>query len=95
MIEAGADTVLPKSWLVWVDDYEVYSYNFLSERGLQPAEVFQSRWSAQLLVQVPGEKNGLEPHYTVSSLLEHFRSLLGSELDVLKILLDGARTAAV
>jgi hypothetical protein len=87
MIQAGASTSIPKSWLSARVAYDFYLYMPLFQENSEVVsnnDRFAMRW--------PGIENATDlcrdaPHYAVRDLLERFRPQLGTNVDDLKALL--------
>ncbi|OSS46286.1 hypothetical protein B5807_08368 [Epicoccum nigrum] len=87
MIQAGASTSIPKSWLSARVAYDCYLYMPLFQENSKVVsnnDRFAMRW--------PGIENATDfcrdaPHYAVRDLLERFRPQLGTNVDDLKALL--------
>lgn len=91
MIQAGAATFVPKSWLSAGTQYALYSYElFLSlPEGVQRSrnKRFSIRWPGALPAVNHVQDASSEPFYAVSDLLERFRPQLGSDIDELQLTL--------
>jgi hypothetical protein len=87
LIRAGAAPLLRRSWLSQETNYKYYS-NPEFEFEMTPDELFSYRWSAVAPLIECNQGIGPEPWYAVSDLLECFRYRLGSNVDVLKRMLD-------
>lgn len=89
LLQAGADPLLPKSWLSQESSYEMYGIDFFGGY-MGREERFSYRWPAAIPRMGPNPDSGPEPWYAVSDLLGHFRSHLGSDVDRLRQVLDEA-----
>lgn len=95
LIRAGADALLPKSWLSHESTCEVYSYEGTITLDMSPEERFSCRWPAAVPAMGWNPDLGYEPLYTVSGILESFRPHLRSDVDRLRRLLDSGNAVSI
>lgn len=97
MIQAGAATSLPKSWLSAQTKYALYSYEPFLREGVRRSKNkrFSIRWPGAQPIQDHNQNAHSEPIFAIADLLERFRPQLGSDIDELKMALNHKDTAGI
>jgi hypothetical protein len=96
MMRAGADTILPKSWLQQKTYAKARAWDLEnSDFTKTPDEIFAHRWPGAVPIMSFNQDAGSETWYTVSNLLQHFRGDPGLDVKRLRKILYSREPKAV